>query len=49
MRGEICFVKEDKNFGFIRTYDNKEVFFHFSEIKFYGDVKRGIKVEFEYA
>ncbi len=48
MRGKIHSVIKDKNFGFIRSEDNQKVFFHFSAIKFRGDVKPGIKVEFEY-
>ena len=48
MQGKIIRVLKDKNFGFIRDEDNKKRFFHFSEIKFPGNVKPGIKVEFEH-
>ncbi len=48
MKGKIYSVVKDRNYGFIRSEDNKEIFFHFSEIKFRGDVKPGIKVEFEH-
>lgn len=48
MKGKICSVISEKNFGFIRSENNEKIFFHFSEIQFRGDVKPGIKVEFEY-
>ncbi len=48
MKGKICSVIKEKNYGFIRSENNEKIFFHFSEIKFQGSVKPGIKVEFEY-
>lgn len=48
MNGKIQNIIKDKNFGFIQSEDNKKIFFHFSEIKFRGNVKRGMEVEFDY-
>ena len=49
MRGKVKNFNKEKGYGFIKTDDGKDVFFHYSELKMEGfkTVNAGQIVEFE--
>lgn len=49
MKGKVKQFKPEKGFGFITTGDEKDIFFHFSELKMegYKTIEAGAEVEFE--
>ena len=49
MRGKVKNFNKEKGYGFIKTDDGKDVFFHYSELKMEGfkTVNPGQVVEFE--
>jgi cold shock protein len=49
MQGKVKKFNKEKGFGFIKLADDKDVFFHYSELKMDGfkTVEEGADVEFE--
>lgn len=49
MKGKVKTFSKEKGFGFITTEENKDVFFHFSELVMEGfkTIDVGANVEFE--
>lgn len=49
MKGKVKMFSKEKGFGFITTEENKDVFFHFSELVMEGfkTIDVGSEVEFE--
>lgn len=46
MKGKVIKYFEDKGFGFIKTSDSREVFFHISDVNEVGNIMRGVDVQF---
>ena len=49
MKGKVIRFNKNKGFGFIKTSDDKDVFFHYSELVMEGfkDIAVGSDVEFD--
>jgi CspA family cold shock protein len=49
MQGKVKKFNKEKGFGFIKLADDKDVFFHYSELKMDGfkTIEEGADVEFE--
>ena len=49
MKGKVIRFNKNKGFGFIKTADDKDVFFHYSELVMEGfkDIAVGSDVEFD--
>lgn len=49
MKGKVIRFNKKKGFGFIKTADDKDVFFHYSELIMEGfkDIAVGSEVEFD--
>ena len=49
MQGKVKKFNKEKGFGFIKLADDKDVFFHYSELKMDGfnSVEEGADVEFD--
>ena len=49
MKGKVIRFNKNKGFGFIKTADDKDVFFHYSELVMEGfkDIACGSDVEFD--
>lgn len=49
MQGKIKKFNKEKGFGFIKLADDKDVFFHYSELKMEGfkTIEEGADVEFD--
>ena len=49
MQGKVKKFNKEKGFGFIKLADDKDVFFHYSELKMYGfkTIEEGADVEFD--
>lgn len=49
MKGQVKMFNKEKGFGFIKTEEGKDVFFHYSEIQMegYKTAEEGEKVEFD--
>lgn len=49
MKGKVIRFNKNKGFGFIKTSDNKDVFFHYSELVMEGfkDIAVDTEVEFD--
>ena len=49
MQGKVKKFNKEKGFGFIKLADDKDVFFHYSELKMDGfkTIEEGAAVEFE--
>ncbi len=49
MKGKVIRFNKNKGFGFIKAGDDKDVFFHYSELVMEGfkDIEVGAEVEFD--
>lgn len=51
MKGKVLRFNKNKGFGFIKSDDEKDIFFHYSELVMEGfkDIEVGAEVEFDVA